>query len=209
MRRILLPFVLGSLSASLGWAMRSLSTESVVDLSWQLENRGTATPVGPHVLATCAHCLPPETDLSNLTLVKDGESMPARIAMIDRFADLALLVVDREIPFYYVADRIPAIGDRVVSIGWVGGADQLMIADGRITGPNTSSAFALPGCSGGPLLDEHGRLVGLQARVMRTNTPLGDLYYVPQMSGFNPLTAEVLARLLAEAAPQLEQVSPR
>ena len=131
-----------------------------------------------------------------IELVKDGERIPARLWSWDRSRDLAVVVVDRELPVLDLADtdaQVAAVGTTVFAMSGVGG-------QGATAVPGTLVDFSLDGLQhtvptgslfeGGPLLTAGGQVVGMATTSFR---PLGvDPGPVGQAPGIPELCAEIL-----------------
>jgi putative serine protease PepD len=115
--------------------------------------------------------------------IGDGRSQPARIVGIDRSTDVALLKVDSgggELPtLEFGRSSAVEVGDAVVAIGNPYGLDRTLTTgvvsalERSITAPNGFSisnvvqtdAALNPGNSGGPLIDAHGRVIGINSQI--------------------------------------------
>ncbi len=144
-------------------------------------------------ILTSAHVLDGIEDPRHLTVLVAGRPLQARVLRRDRASDLALLAVDAGAteplrlaagpaalggrvyavgyPFVEVfTDRLPA-----VSVGHLAGVDRdIEYAGRRISDLLLTDAFVADGCSGGPLLDEQGHVIGvLRFNLSRDGTWLG------------------------------------
>lgn len=129
----------------------------------------------PGLIATAAHVVARATSVT----VRDGagKRVTAKIVAIDRQADLALLRVDMAIQPLTVALDRPATGAHVCVIGNAFGLDLSItcgivsararkgIGFNRIEDFIQTDAAVNPGASGGALVDEEGRLVGLVSAI--------------------------------------------
>jgi putative serine protease PepD len=111
----------------------------------------------------------------------DGEQLPAEIVGIDASQDLALLDVDgNDLPTLSFGDSGNVeVGDATYAIGNPYGLDHtlttgvvsalgrdLQAPDGAtISGAIQTDAALNPGNSGGPLLDTHGKVIGVNAQI--------------------------------------------
>jgi S1-C subfamily serine protease len=103
--------------------------------------------------------------------LKDGKSIRARLIRLSKDHDLALLKLDNYLtPHLAPADgRAPQQGTRVYAIG-----SPLGISDALTTGIVTKSApeflftdtRILPGNSGGPLIDDSGKVLGVNTAIV-------------------------------------------
>jgi putative serine protease PepD len=171
-------------------------------------------------ILTSAHVLDGLEDPRHLTVLVAGRPLQARVVRRDRTSDLALLSVDAGTteplrlaegpaalggrvyavgyPFVEVfTDRMPA-----VSVGHLAGVDRdIDYAGRRISDLLLTDAFVADGCSGGPLLDEQGHVIGvLRFNLSRDGTWLG-------LSLAEPIAA--YQRLLRDepAAPAAERAA--
>jgi 2-alkenal reductase len=117
---------------------------------------------------------------------QDGNQVPARVLGFDPFADVALLKVDpqgltlRPLPLGSAKDLV--VGSPVAAIGSPFGEEQslsvgVISATGRsiqsLTGFDTTGAIQTDaainhGNSGGPLLDNRGRVLGINSQIQTT-----------------------------------------
>ena len=144
-------------------------------------------------ILTSAHVLGAASDPRRLSVLYRGRQLQARLLSVDRKSDLAQLLVDagRTTPLA-LAERKPVIGERVfaigypfvdvfrdskpaVSVGHVAGTDRTIDYEGRkVTDLLLTDAFVADGCSGGPLIDEAGRVLGiLRFNLSKQGTWLG------------------------------------
>ena len=112
--------------------------------------------------------------------LKSGKSINARLVKLSKDHDLALLKLDNYLtPHLASADiRTPQQGTRVYAIG-----SPLGISDALTTGIVTKSASEflftdtriLPGNSGGPLIDESGKVLGVNTAIVTGQDLAGGL----------------------------------
>jgi len=132
------------------------------------------------LILTSAHVMALVDDARNVTVFHGGRALQARPLKTYRDVDLATLMVDAgrtialqpapakarlgqkvyAIGFPYVdvfTDRAPA-----VSVGHVAGTDRSIVYEKRaVERLLLTDAFVANGCSGGPLIDEQGRVLGI------------------------------------------------
>lgn len=129
----------------------------------------------PGLVVTAAHVVAKATEVS----VRDhtGTRLPARVVAIDLDSDLALLRVDAAIAPIAIAGERPANGADVCAIGNAFGLD-ISITCGVVSARSRSGigfnaiedfiqtdAAVNPGASGGALVDDEGRLVGMLSAI--------------------------------------------
>ena len=120
----------------------------------------------------------------------DGNRVPARIVGIDPNADVALLKIDPqglsltpltlgEVEHLSVGDPVAAIGspfgeEQSLSVGVISALDRNIasLTDFGIGDASQTDAAINRGNSGGPLLDGHGRVIGINAQI-KTETGEG------------------------------------
>ena len=118
----------------------------------------------------------------------EGSAVPARVMGKDDSNDLAVLAVDpHKLALHPLALGRSGglhVGDPVVAIGNPFGLDRTITAgivsalQRKITGPNgftidhvvQTDAAINPGNSGGPLIDAHGRVIGINAQIATGDT---------------------------------------
>lgn len=148
-------------------------------------NLGTGFFISPKGYAiTCKHVL--ENDDNHVAVLNDGTEYPIGIISINSRYDLALIMVFtyKKTPFLSVRDPLTMTsGDRIFAVGNSLGL-QSTVTDGVFTGvrENTAtrenvvqfSANIDPGNSGGPLVDEDGKAIGVISWkiVSRNGTPV-------------------------------------
>jgi S1-C subfamily serine protease len=134
-------------------------------------NLGTGFFISPNGYAiTCKHVLKSD---NNTAVLNDGSEYPIGIISINDKYDLALIMVLTSKKTTYLSIRDPfsmTPGDRVYAVGNSQGL-QATIADGAFTGLREDtktnvnvvqfSAPIYPGNSGGPLVDEKGKAIGV------------------------------------------------
>jgi S1-C subfamily serine protease len=173
--------------AETAWRMASPSVLSVQPTWPGYERPGFGAPEGtspegsgvailePGLIVTAAHVVARATEIT----VRDhkGARFPARILAIDGEADLALLRIDAPTKPITIAPGRPATGAHVCAIANAFGLD-LSITCGIVSANARSGigfnpvedflqtdAAVNPGASGGALVDEQGRLVGLLSAI--------------------------------------------
>lgn len=121
-----------------------------------------------HALITSAHVVLPEsTDL--LVYYPDGPQCHAKLVGKDIETDVAMVKVDRCCSLPTLRFRTASIGDTVYLIGFSGsaaiGSNALNFTKGVVSslhqGGFTTTAFADPGFSGGPVFSIHMELLGM------------------------------------------------
>ncbi len=128
-------------------------------------------------------------DAVEVDVLLDGESVPAEVVGVDRYYDLAVLWVDpqqaRLPPPLEIGDSDAVlVGQTVIAIGNPFGLDRTLTTgtvsalgrrleteEGALIGEAIQTDAAInPGNSGGPLLDLHGRVIGINTAI---NSPSG------------------------------------
>lgn len=191
------------------WAQQVSATpvESWLDAVVRVEQGSSfcsGTTVTPHgLILTAYHCVAsggePRVEF------RDGTVRQGRVVGTDVRADLALIEteVDRSDAWLPLSLEAPKVGSWVVALGhpisttpplgFLEGTLHWSATDGMVSavGPLAvqTNALVAPGHSGGPLVDEQGRLVGVVSR--RLNT-----------AGFGFATRPELAAALLEAPPE-------
>jgi S1-C subfamily serine protease len=145
------------------------------DLPPGIAPEGTAVAIAPGgYLATALHVVDQALEIT--VRLPDGRQVPAEIVGRDAASDLALLKIEADLlPLAYAPE--PALGAKVCAVGNQFGLD-LSVTCGVVsalhragTGFNTvedfvqTDAVVNPGASGGALIDEEGRLVGLLSAI--------------------------------------------
>jgi serine protease Do len=124
---------------------------------------------------TCAHCLSHIEITKIFVKTDDGQVSRAIPAIIDKKRDLALLVTLFTNTPYMKLGKEVVRGQEVVSFGSGFGLQHTMTVGyvSNLINEGLSyifhSAFILPGNSGGPLVDLHGKLVGLNEASLMMN----------------------------------------
>jgi len=132
------------------------------------------------LILTCAHVLSGVDDPRNIVVFRNGKPLQARPLKIYRDVDLATLMVDagktEPLP---LASGMPRLGERVMAVGFpyvdvfrdatpavssghvAGNGRKIVYEDQPVDDLLVTDAFVADGCSGGPLVDGKGRVVGV------------------------------------------------
>lgn len=101
-------------------------------------------------------------------ILKSGDKLTARLVKESKAEDLALLKVDGyATPYLEFSERSAQQGMRVYAIGSPLGMKDFVtsgIITGRRNGKIVTDSQILPGNSGGPLVDEEGRVIGVNTQ---------------------------------------------
>jgi len=139
---------------------------------------GSGVVVREGLIATAWHVIEPATRID--VRLSDGRILPARLLAQDASTDIALLSIDVPIKAIEIADT-PAISEPVCAIGNAYGLG-LSVTCGVVSALNVSNAgfnpvedfvqtdaAANPGSSGGALVDQDGRLVGMVSAIFASD----------------------------------------
>jgi S1-C subfamily serine protease len=120
---------------------------------------------------TAAHCVsPPEHERLDITVA----GRDAAVVRSNRLLDIAVLRVEPQAGdvAMELAEKTPVLGTEVGIIGYAFGYKQAVVSVGRIAlvldddkQQMRVDIMAIPGQSGGALLDEQGRLVGMTSSI--------------------------------------------
>lgn len=130
----------------------------------------------------------------------DGQSLDVAVSGIALTDDLALALVRGSLPVTLELHEPPSRGDAVVAVGYPGGRE-LRFTHGRVLGEMPIDLFGRaapairmsneirPGNSGGPLLDDAGRVVGVVFAIDRQSgnglaVPIDALEHTVRRAGF-------------------------
>jgi len=145
---------------------------------------GSGVVIGDGLIATAWHVVEPAQRID--VRLFDGRVLPAKLLGHDSASDIALLQVDASLPVLALSKN-PRVSEPVRAIGNAFGLD-LSVTCGVISAVNVSSAgfnpvedfiqtdaAANPGSSGGALVDEQGRLLGMVSAIFasKTDTNIG------------------------------------
>jgi putative serine protease PepD len=153
------------------------------------QSLGTGWVLAPGRVVTSAHVL---SDGLTVAHASSGAVCPVVGVVVDAEHDVAILEIVGcdDIPPLPTADP-PALGADVLAFGHAFGADHASVGVGVVAsvalpvGPTKvahiqTDASLNPGCSGGPLVDERGRVVGIiRGLQSRTGTFAGVGFAVP------------------------------
>jgi serine protease Do len=124
---------------------------------------------------TCAHCFEHEDIKKIFVKMDNGKVSPAFVHVIDKEHDLALLTtLFYHTPYFKLGEDVKR-GQEVMAFGSGFGMQHSMnvgyVSNLIVAGLSYvfHSAFILPGNSGGPLVDLHGRLVGVNEASLMMN----------------------------------------
>jgi len=130
-------------------------------------------------------------------VLRSGDTLPAAVKGVDQANDIALLKVRRGgKPLPIASSKGVAVGDRVFTIGYplidIEGQEQKTTLGhvNALSGIQDDVRFVQidvpiqPGNSGGPLLDSHGRVVGVVTRTLDSAVLLKQSGIVPQNANY-------------------------
>jgi S1-C subfamily serine protease len=139
------------------------------------EGTGFVVTAEGHVV-TCAHVC---GELKEVQLQIGDRRVPAKVLAVDEKTDLALLKYDgQEQPFLRLRDsEVFELGEDVRVVGFPLSdllGDSIKVTKGSISGIVSREGQKLfmidavvnPGNSGGPLIDQHGRVLGINAKML-------------------------------------------
>ncbi|MCR5732072.1 MAG: trypsin-like peptidase domain-containing protein [Sphaerochaetaceae bacterium] len=131
-------------------------------------------------------------------LMEDGSAISASLVGVDKMTDIAVIKLEKReekyIPLSFALDKELKVGQKVIAIGspfgwsWsqsvgtISGLGRLVTSSSGIPLANMiqTDAAVNPGNSGGPLLDGHGRIVGLNTAIYTTTgTAQGISFAIP------------------------------
>lgn len=186
---------------------------------------GSGMAVGDRWIATCAHLF---RKVNTVHAMRSDVTIPGVVVAMDPHTDTALVYLDAPVAEWVeVADRDPAPGSTVTLFGF-GTGRRLCATTGRVRTLSSlyieTSITCEQGDSGGGLVDEHGRLVGIQS-VSLDREPPGPAgcarisafhktceYYETQCGPGGcqlPWRGNIITRPLVNVQPQLNILSPR
>lgn len=128
--------------------------------------------IGNGIVLTAAHCISEKSEI--LHLGENETVRDPRVLLVDAQSDIAVLhVPEAGISEFAVLGEVPPIGERLVTIGFPGYFESKTIDIGYVIGLGNldgvpvifGSGNAFPGESGGPVLDEHGFVVGIVSKI--------------------------------------------
>lgn len=162
---------------------REIASESMPSVVIVSHDRsfGTGFVVGGEgYILTSAHCLTTNGDnfvRYRTSADEDHQRVPAQILGIDDERDLALIKVDATLPAVRLGfGHNVAAGETVCIIGNPGIGELILdntVTEGNVSSPDRTigthrfiqtSASVNPGCSGGPMFNDHGFVVGIVVR---------------------------------------------
>ncbi len=132
------------------------------------EGHGSGFVVGPDLIITNQHVVDGADEMAVVT--RDGRTLgPVEALVVDADHDLALLrVADLGLPKVPLADSVPAVGADTFAIGAPLGLSHSLTRgivsahrDVQGTAFLQMQTTVAPGSSGGPLFDDHGRVVAV------------------------------------------------
>ncbi|MEM6994280.1 MAG: trypsin-like peptidase domain-containing protein [Myxococcota bacterium] len=178
-------------------------TETALDATLLLEvdrGLGSAVVVSPDGFAlTAAHVVAGSAEIKVTTY--DGQTASAQIVRLDKAQDIALIKVDRDAP---VACSRTALDDAVLGsdafvLGSPGGEElSFSVSKGIVSGRRNFDGLRFlqldasvnPGNSGGPVLDDEGRLIGIASWKVSDVTVEGLAFAVPVEVALDTLNLE-------------------
>jgi len=121
-----------------------------------------------------------------VTVQRDQHSWTGRVIEVSEGDDLAVISLDRRLPALPIADQRPAVGDALLVLGsplGLGGT----VTSGIVSAYRNDfgqdylqfSAPISPGNSGGPVIDQKGRVVGVSVAKMIGNGAEGLSFAIP------------------------------
>lgn len=137
---------------------------------------GTGTLIGDGLLLTNAHVIGSNTGTLELDITTyDGVVHEGTLLRVDKSLDLALVSFDYDYSGFTLSNTEPYAGMQIMTVGQPQGLPQWSFSEGSIqsiafratmtTGEEYTSimtdAQAIPGNSGGPLVNDRGELVGI------------------------------------------------
>lgn len=140
-------------------------------------------------LITCYHVIKNAESITAITPYGRAYAVE-RVVAVDNATDLALLqmdVQDEDVPFLKLADDLPGFGDMVKTIGYPKGGP-LQGASGEVHSVGQIatvcqtfqiSASVSPGCSGSPVLNVSGEVIGIAKAHSRRKLPVPATYATP------------------------------
>jgi S1-C subfamily serine protease len=183
-----------------------------------LQSGGTGVVVHPGgCVLTAAHVLKDAVDVQ--VVFQDGSSCrPARVVVDARY-DLAVLIIAAdEVLAVVPAPAMPARGARVAAVGCPKPGQAALVRPGVITGPARdldgsldpadlrdygalieSTAVLEPGFSGGPLVDDQGRMIGVNVATAGAGEAQRG-YAIPFSGAVRAAVARLCCRVLAEGS---------
>ncbi len=170
---------------------------------------GTGFPVNDEgVIVTSHHVIKGARTID--VEFQDGAVYPVKVLKQSPNIDIAILRIDKPTPDYLVMERLPEIGvgDRVFTIGFP--VDYILGQEPKFTDGAISSLSGIrgeatflqitvpihPGNSGGPLLSEDGKVVGVIASTMAFQPFIENTKVLPQNINY-AVSGSFVAPLLA------------
>lgn len=154
-----------------------------------------------------------------VTLPRDGESLDARLRVVDHYTGLVLLRVGRgDLPHLDLAAETPAVGGTLYSAA-AAGLDEPLVSHGILGGSARAVGTILPpllpcdlrttiASSGAPVVDRYAKLVGVVASNDNANERSGWTYVVPvrhvqRLLANEPPAEETAPAVLERRRPEL------
>ncbi len=136
-----------------------------------------------------------------------------KVIFCDQKRDYCVLQFPVEVaqPLSVRSDSLPQTGEKVYTLGFVGGCDNLLISSGNFIGRDeifkqdflTATTVTVIGNSGGPIVDHDGHAIGIVAGSLPDRDPV-ETYAIPLIDTLNvDLTQEIPLSELTERSPML------
>lgn len=127
-----------------------------------------------------------------LTVDHLGDVVGQTVRIVHPTLDMALVRIEN-VRGGIAAGAPPRLHDRLFAYGWHLGRFFLMTEGRQGALPGEMSAPIIHGCSGGPVVNELGQLVGIVDHVTYIWTERGfDGYALPHLSGYTPVDRKVV-----------------